>query len=128
MAALTKNLMPSLVGPGTITAGGGVKAPLTIATLTLADTMTFEDGAHQYLFLRNPTGGSITVTLDGQGVYGTYAVPGYGTRPAISGYAVTLAAGESYLVPLESIRAFLVGTVDVTSTGAGVQAAIISYM
>lgn len=128
MADITKTLMPAVMGPGTITAGGGMKAPLTVTTLGTADTLRFERGCGQYLFLRNPTGGSITVTLDGQDASNMYQVDGYGTRSLTAGYAITIAAGASYLVPLGTISGYLVGTVDVTSTGAGVQAALISYI
>lgn len=128
MGDITKTLMPAVLGPGTITAGGGMKAPLNVTTLTTADTLKFERGCSQYLFLRNATAGSITVTLDGDDASNMYQVDGYGTRSLTAGYSIVLAVAAVVLVPLESIRGYLDGVVNVISTAPGLQAAFISYI
>ena len=128
MAEITKTLMPAILGPGTITSGGGIKAPLTMTTLGLADTLKFEKGCGQYLFLRNGTGGSITVTLDGQSASTMFATEGYGTRTLGAGYVIVMAIGDKAMIPLESISGYLEGTVGVTCTAVGIRAALISYI
>jgi hypothetical protein len=125
MAAITKQLMPSLVGPGSVTSGGLVRNTPTMTTLSASDTFVYEPGADQYLFLRNSTGGSIAVTLDGDAVT-TMPVDGYGTRNLSAGYVITVAAGASFLVPLDTIAGYLSGTVALTG-GANLTAAVFSY-
>jgi len=92
---------------------------VTETTLTASDTLVYAAGTNQRLTLRNPTGGSITVTIDGSGST-TITPNGYGqTLDVSAGYQVVLAAGVTKCVNLDKISAFLQGTVAVTGgTGA----------
>lgn len=106
MAAITGTTFKGTVGSQLITQ----------TTLGASDTLTYISGRGQTLVLNNPTGGSLTVTIDGSGST-TISPSGYGGTVDVSnGYAVTVAAGAVKAVNLDTISAFLSGTV--TLTGA----------
>lgn len=89
---------------------------LTKTTLGASDTLVYASGTRQVLNLHNTTGGSLTVTIDGSG--GTTVSPaGLGAPVDVSaGFGITVAAGAHKAVPLDTISAYLAGTV--TLTGA----------
>jgi hypothetical protein len=90
--------------------------------LTGADTLVYNSGKLQTLYLYNTTGASVTVTIDGS-TGTTVSPPGLGNTVDVSaGYAIAIAAGTVQAVALSSIRAFLSGTVAVTGGVAGVTA------
>lgn len=92
------------------------------STLSASDTITFSAAKLQLLVLRNPTGGSLTATVDGDG--GTsVAVPGLGSVSVAAGYAIVVPAGESRAVLLKSISAYCQGTVSITGA-SGMKAAL----
>lgn len=130
MATVPTNLVPSLHGPGAVTYGGGFKGPMSILTLTGADIFRYLPEAKQFLLLRNPSAaalGTLTVTLLGRD-NAPVGLEGYGFRDTTaSGYSVIIAQGDSYIIPLDTIRGYLSGIVDVTGA-PGLHAAIISYM
>lgn len=82
-----------------------------ITTLSADDTITINSRRKQLLVLRNTTGGSLTVTIDGAGASATFAAPGAGTIDLTGGYAITLAAGVSKAVMLGTISGYCQGTV-----------------
>lgn len=88
-------------------------APLT--TLTASDTITFAANRRQLLVLRNPTGGSLTLKIDGDGGT-TINVPGVGVVSVAGGYDIIVGAGLSRAVELSKIGAYCQGVV--TLTGA----------
>lgn len=92
---------------------GDFSAPLT--TLTSSDTITFAPNRVQLLVIRNPTGGSLTLKIDGDGGT-TVAVPGLGNVSVSGGYDIVVGAGLSRAVRLSSIGAYCQGVV--TLTGA----------
>lgn len=112
MAALTNS-----------TAVAGAFTP-TENTLTSSDTLTFDQTKKQLLLLRNPTGGSLTATIDGDGGT-TVAVDGLGAVSVASGLGIAVPAGETRAVVLSSIRHYLSGTVTVTGA-SGMKAIIIN--
>ena len=87
-------------------------------TLSADDTITFDTTKKQLLVLHNPTGGSLTATLDGTGGTTAYA-PGIGNVDVSSGLGITLAAGASKSVLLSSVSAYCQGVVHLTG-GAGI--------
>lgn len=94
---------------------GDFSAPLT--TLGSSDTLTYDSRKTQLLVLRNPTGGSLTVTIDGDGgttVDGSGL--GVGAVTVSGGYAIAVGAGLSRAVVLRSISAYCQGVV--TLSGA----------
>lgn len=94
-------------------------------TLGASDTLTYTPNGNQYLMLHNTTAGSLTATIDGNGGT-TVPIPGTGaTFDVSSGKAVTVAAGVLKMVKLDSISAYLQGTVAVTG-GTGLIAWIIT--
>lgn len=92
------------------------------------DTLTYTAGTEQLLVLYNAhaTDPAI-VTIDGASST-TVAVPGAGatTASVSAGYAISLAAGVSKAVRLDTISAYLSGTVSIVSdVDASVRAAIV---
>lgn len=90
---------------------GAFAAALT--TLSADDTITFNSGKKQLLVLRNPTGGSITATIDGAGGT-TIAVDGIGNVSVAGGLAIPVGAGLSVAVVLSTIRHYCQGVVHIT--------------
>lgn len=106
--------------------GSGVRT-ITETTLTgTADTFTYVATASQVLILRNPTGGALSPVIDGNGAT-TIPVAGVGSVDVSSGYAVgSIAAGASKSIPLDTIKAYLKGTIAIT-TGTGLVASLLSF-
>lgn len=93
--------------------------------LSADDTITYDKTRKQLLVLRNPTGGSITVTIDGSG--GTTApVRGYGTVDVSGGLAIAVPAGATRAVQLSSIALYLQGVVHLLG-GASVEATLYNF-
>jgi hypothetical protein len=108
----------------TLITGTGARA-LTATTLTAADTLVYKEGADQILILRNGTAGALTVLIDGDASV-PVQVPGLGAVPTAAGFSTgAIAAGASVAIPLDSIRAFLLGVVNVTG-GTGITATLTS--
>lgn len=103
------------------TVTNGVFTPTT-NTLTSSDTLTYDSGKKQLLVLRNTTGSSVNVTIDGNGGT-TVAVDGIGSVDVSAGLVVAVPANATRAVLLPSIRHYLQGTVAVTG-GVGVVADI----
>lgn len=92
---------------------GSFTAALT--TLTASDTITFDPRKRQLLVLRNPTGGSLTLNIDGDGGT-TVTFPGLPNVSVASGFSIVVPASESRAVVLSTIAAYCQGVV--TLTGA----------
>lgn len=90
---------------------GDFSAPL--ATLTADDTITFNASRKQLLVLRNPTGGSLTATIDGTGGT-TVNVPGLGSIDVSAGKGITVGAGLSRAVVLSQFSQYCQGVVHIT--------------
>lgn len=105
--------------------GSGVRT-VTETTLTASDTFTFNAGSNPILVLRNGTGGSLTVTIDGSGGT-TVPVAGLGNVDVSSGYSTgSIAAGVVKAIPLNTISAYLQGTIAVTG-GTGILATLLEF-
>lgn len=79
-------------------------------TLSADDTITFDATKKQLLVLDNTTGGSLTVTIDGDAGT-TVSVAGLGSVSVAGGLAIAVAAGEQRAVVLSSISAYCQGVV-----------------
>jgi hypothetical protein len=87
-------------------------------TLTTDDTFTLDATKKQLLVLRNPTGGSITHTLDGT-TGTTVAVDGIGNIDVSAGLAIVVGAGLTVAVVLSTVRQYCQGVAHILSSGAG---------
>jgi hypothetical protein len=94
---------------------------ITRTVLSAADTLVYTPGAMLELF--NTTASPVTVTIDGSGST-TISPTGFGGTVDVSaGKAIVVGASSTVYVNLDSIAAFLSGTVAVTG-GVGVTAHI----
>jgi hypothetical protein len=96
-----------------------------ISTLSADDTITFDARKKQLLVLRNPTGGSLTATLDGDGGT-TVSVPGIGPVSVSAGLAIAVGAGLSVAVVLSTVKHYCQGVVHLTG-GAGLTAQLFDF-
>jgi hypothetical protein len=90
--------------------------------LSASDTINFNASRKQLLVLRNPTGGSLTATIDGADGT-TVNVAGVGAVSVAAGYGVTVAAGTTKAVVLGSVSAYCQGVVSITGA-AGMAATL----
>lgn len=90
---------------------------VTETTLGTSNALTYAPGNGQVLILRNPTGAGIASVIDGAGAT-TKGVAGIGTIDLSGGYNVgTIPAGGSIAIPLDTIKDFLDGAINVTGSG-----------
>ena len=103
----------------------GASRQATVTTIGSSDTFNYTTGTGQLLILRNPTGGTITPVIDGG--FGTiYPVEGLGGRSVSGGLpSLSTTAGTTKIIPLDTVKAYLQGTITITS-GSGLQAILIS--
>jgi hypothetical protein len=95
---------------------------ITRTVLSASDTLVYTPGAMLELF--NTTASPVTVTIDGSGST-TISPSGFGGTVDVSaGKAIVVPASSTVYVNLDSIAAFLQGTVAVTG-GVGVTAHIV---
>ncbi|MFC3180455.1 hypothetical protein [Cypionkella sinensis] len=122
MALITPTPLPRVFNTAP---GAGVFAPMTLTTLGASDTFEFRRGTGQILFLRNPTGGTLSPLIDGgDGV--TVPLAGWGLRTVSGGYpAFAITTLQNKLLWLDTIPAFLQGTITITS-GAGLLAGLLN--
>jgi len=103
--------------------------PVTVTTTasTASDTLVYVANTMQVLEIRNTTAGSLDVTIDGSGAT-TISPPGYGgTINIATGKVISVAANATVLVNLDSIGAFLQGTIAITNTGSAGQLVFALY-
>lgn len=117
--------MPALTS--TSLRAGGIITP-TENTLTASDTFTWDSSvAGAILVLRNGTGGSLSPTITGSTASAAIPVKGYGAVSAAAGLAVgAIAAGATRIIPLDSRREFLQGTITITG-GTGITATLLQF-
>lgn len=100
---------------GVVTSDRAINVSRT--ALGASDTLTWQLGAKQALYLHNTTGSIVTVNLVGSAPT-TLSPPGYGGNISTSaGKDVAVPANGATLVPLDAISPFLTGTGTVTATG-----------
>lgn len=102
--------------------GFGTEA-VTEITLNGTDSFVYNRGG--ILILRNPTGGAIVPVIDGDGG-STLNNEGLGDVDVSSGYAVgSIAAAAVKVIRLDSIAAYLAGTIAINS-GTGLIAILLA--
>lgn len=106
---------------------GGVITP-TDNTLTASDTLVWDQNVpNAVLVLRNPTGGALSPTITGSQASAAIPVSGFGNVSAAAGLAVgSIPAGATRVIPLDSRREFLQGTITITG-GVGLIAHILTW-
>ena len=106
--------------------GGAGARTVTFTTLGSSDTFTYTASRNPVLLLNNVTGGALTPNIDGDGGT-TVPVAGVGSVSVASGLTLaSIAAGACVAIPLETISAYLKGTITVTG-GSGIKAAILEF-
>ena len=106
---------------------GGVITP-TDNTMSASDTLSWDPNvANALLVLRNPTGGALSPTITGSQASAAIAVAGYGNVSAAAGLSVgSIPAGATRVIPLDSRREYLQGTITITG-GAGLIAHVLTW-
>lgn len=105
---------------------GNGQRTVTETTLTgTLDTFSYSPNRGQILIMRNDTAGALTPVIDGAA--GTTVEPrGVGTIDVSGGYAVgSIAAGAVKAIPLDTISAYLQGTIAITG-GTGLVCSLLS--
>lgn len=111
------------IAPTTMTSG---RVTITETTLTSSDTFTYVPNRRQVLVLKNGTGGTLTVTIDGAGAT-TVPVPGVGSVDISGGFSTgAIAAGALVAIQLDSISEYLKGVIEVTG-GTGISASLLTF-
>ena len=117
MATIAQTTIADKLGEFTVTE--------TNLSYPAADTFDYAAGTGQRLTLRNPTGASITVTIDGAGST-TIAPGGYGkTLDVSTGYTIAVPASGMKCLNLDKISAWLQGVIAVTQSATGCIASIV---
>jgi hypothetical protein len=106
---------------------GAGQRTLTQTTLNGTDSFVFNSAKNPVLTLRNPTAGALSPVIDGDGGT-TVQVAGIGSVVVSGGYAVGSIAATtgSVAIPLNSISAYLQGTIAITS-GTGLIATLMEF-
>lgn len=105
---------------------GPLARAMTMTTLNGTDSFTYRADRRAVLILRNPTGGALSPVIDGDGGT-TVNVAGVGSVSVSSGYSVgSIAAGAAVAIPLDTISAYLAGTIAVNS-GTGLIASLLEF-
>ena len=100
---------------------------VTRTALTASDTLSYLPRSGQILELFNTTASPVTVTIDGSASSASYAVVGAGTTVDLTaGLAVVVPANGTVSILLDTISAYLSGTVAVTG-GTGVTAHLYNF-
>lgn len=85
---------------------------ITEVAVGLSNTLTYNASAKQTLYVRNGSGASVTLTLDGADAPASIKVPGTGaTFNSAPGASIAVPAGAIIAIPLANYRAYLVGAV-----------------
>lgn len=105
--------------------GSGSRA-VTVTTLGASDTFVFNTDKRPVLYLNNVSGGALTPTIDGDGGT-TTPCPGVGDIDVSAGLTLSsIGIGDTVAIPLNSISAYLKGTITVTG-GDAIEATLLEF-
>lgn len=99
----------------------GAAITATGTALSADDTITIDARKTQLLVLRNTTGSTVNVTLDGDGASATHQVAGVGLIDLTAGKVLAVPANAAVAVKLSALREYCKGVVHLTG-GTGVSA------
>lgn len=106
--------------------GSGVKTVTEVTLTGTSDTFTYSPSRNPVLFIRNPTAGALTPTIDGDGAT-TVAVGGVGSVDISTGYSTgSIAAGAARVIVLSTISKYLAGTIAITG-GTGLVCSLLEF-
>lgn len=105
----------------------GAFTPTKIALATSGDTLVYTANTNQELVLHNTSASDVVVTIDGSlGTTVPVAGVGAATFSVAAGLAISVTANQSAVVRLDTINAYLQGSVSiVAATGAVIDAFIL---
>lgn len=110
----------------TLMTGPGMRAA-TEFTLTASDTLAYDPGSpNSVLTIRNPTAGALAPIITGSAANPAIPVPGWGTVSASSLALASIPVGAARVIPLDSIKEYLAGTVTITG-GVGLVVTFLRY-
>lgn len=106
---------------------GGAFTSINTLTLTASDTFTYDASKAQLLILYNATAGALTPNIDGADGT-TVTIPDTGaTFSVATGFTFpSIAAGAYAMVRLDTIKAYLSGTITMTG-GTGIKAVLLNH-
>lgn len=91
--------------------GSGART-VSVLTAGASDTITYQPG--DILLIDNVTAGALTPLIDGDGAT-TWPAPGIGNVSVSGGLTLSsIAAGAMVTIPLDTIKAYLQGTITIT--------------
>lgn len=98
----------------------------TVSALTAgaSDTITYQSG--DILLINNITAGALTPLIDGDGGT-TWPAPGIGNVSVSGGLSLSaIAAGDMVAIPMDTIKAYLQGTITITG-GDGAEISLLRF-
>lgn len=96
-------------------------------TLTASDTLVWDQNTPgAILILRNGTAGALSPVITGSLANTAIAVAGYGTVSAASLAVGSIPAGQTRVIPLDSRKEYLQGTITITG-GTGITATVVTF-
>lgn len=106
---------------------GSGRRTVTYTELTgTADTFSYNASQNPVLVIRNDSGGALSPVIDGDGAT-TIQVSGLGSVDVSGGFAVgSIADGVTVSIPLNTISAYLTGTIAITG-GTGLDCALLNF-
>lgn len=97
-----------------------------MTTLGASDTFVYNANTKPVLYLNNVTAGALTPNIDGDGGT-THPCSGIGDIDVSGGLTLaSIGAGATVAIPLNSISAYLKGTITVTG-GTGIEASLLEF-
>lgn len=106
--------------------GTGQRAVTEVTLTGAADTFVYNASRSPVLVIRNATAGALSPVIDGNGGT-TVSVPGVGSVDVSGGYAVgSIAAGVVKAIPLDTVSAYLQGTIAITG-GTGLVCSLLEF-
>jgi len=110
----------------TLMTGSGKRAMVEVDLTGTADTFAYIASYKPTLIMRNDSGGPLSPVIDGDGG-SVVPVAGVGDVDVSGGYAVgSIADGAVVAIPLNTISAFLTGTIAITG-GTGLTCSLLHF-
>jgi len=106
--------------------GSGEKV-ITVTTLSAGDTFEFTPNVNATLVLNNVSGGALTPLITGDAASSDFPCAGVGGIDLSTGFQLaSVGTGVQVAIPLDSISAYLKGTITLTG-GDAMEAQLLEY-